>query len=263
MYSQCTHTHIIFAQVPGDSQRRCAVLDTCYLSEERRNRTIMIRSDDVTCPVCNKVLGSISHPPNMLTTDSHISRCLRQSSKRINGNINDYADGSETEAINTGLADYGGLSSGDDIDRDWSDEDESGAESSGDISESAAAESADPGDLSFRSARKRERPSRPQRPASTTTRAKRARVEKLKDDIAKSTYMRRLQTIQDLEISSAAISNDVHDALPDKFETPFGSIVTRRCWDLLYEHQRRGCRWLWGLYTDKCGGILADEMGLG
>ena len=30
-----------------------------------------------------------------------------------------------------------------------------------------------------------------------------------------------------------------------------------------FRYQRVGVRWLWELYSEKCGGILGDEMGLG
>ena len=34
-------------------------------------------------------------------------------------------------------------------------------------------------------------------------------------------------------------------------------------WDRLYDYQKVGVQWMFGLHQQHCGGILGDEMGLG
>ena len=86
------------------------------------------------------------------------------------------------------------------------------------------------------------------------------RAVTIHDDLDGSEYRRRVTSVSGGE---AAAVLGAPEEPTEMFRTDFGSLVRRRTWDLLYEHQRKGCEWLWSLYTDKCGGILADEMGLG
>jgi hypothetical protein len=48
----------------------------------------------------------------------------------------------------------------------------------------------------------------------------------------------------------------------DFVETEYGTQVLRGTWDKLYQYQRDGCKWLFGLYEEGVGGILGDEMGM-
>jgi predicted transcriptional regulator len=44
-------------------------------------------------------------------------------------------------------------------------------------------------------------------------------------------------------------------------ETPFGTQTYKKSWNRLFDYQKEGCRWFFGLYEEGVGGILADEMG--
>lgn len=52
---------------------------------------------------------------------------------------------------------------------------------------------------------------------------------------------------------------------PGECITSHGSIVEESTWSNLYEYQKEGVKWMWGLYMSGggTGGILGDEMGLG
>jgi hypothetical protein len=41
----------------------------------------------------------------------------------------------------------------------------------------------------------------------------------------------------------------------DVVTTLFGSVVQAASWSDLFDHQKRGCEWLWRLYKDRTGGM--------
>ena len=50
----------------------------------------------------------------------------------------------------------------------------------------------------------------------------------------------------------------------DAFFLPgHGFGLTKDKYDKLFDHQKEGVQWLYGLYRNKLGGVLADDMGLG
>lgn len=229
----------------------------------------------ITCPVCGRQLGRSGEPPSAAAVDAHVSRCLRQSTHKT-VLVNKYSDSSSDSECgedvgNVAVVEPGGRFNEDGIssETEWSavsegDDDIVGLERRHhcDFMDDAVG-ALDTHDVSTDGLRKRLRSVESVRTERKLA-PKRLKTERVRDDIDKADYLKRLKLLDiknDRHIAEG--ENDENVSLSEHYETPFGSKITRKTWDRLFEHQRQGCRWLWSLYEDRCGGILADEMGLG
>ena len=184
------------------------------------------------CPVC----GRLFETPAL---EAHVDRCLRQSAHRTKPCV------SETSATSSGGESAWELHSSELSSCDDDDTCVQGVSST----ESRVTSS---------SSRKRSLPHAASASrAKASSRKRRRLLQQIRGDMDLCSYLRRLAGLSEIESTADG------ECLSERYQTDVGANVTRRTWDLLYEHQRQGCEWLWGLYTEKCGGILADEMGLG
>jgi hypothetical protein len=251
----------------------------------------------IQCPVCERnFTPDTTH--NVL--EAHIDRCLRQSAKRVkHSEFSDEAEAASEEG-DEGWEQWGETRAGEG--GEWSSDDASAASASASVNELSdeVLSEEEEADLSLSSVAagagvvgaKRGRPvgSKAKNGSKKQPRPKKNKIGHaivtMQDDLDGLSYTRRLEALREereleLELErerereeggeesgsggggGVEGGGDDSPSRTEQYRTDFGSCVTRSTWDRLYEHQRQGCQWLWGLYTDKGGGILADEMGLG
>jgi SNF2 family DNA or RNA helicase len=194
-------------------------------------------SEGISCPVCERVIVVHDKSNQESLLDAHVTRCLRQSTKRNRPNSSssstkrddEYSERWDSEPSSDDIS----RGSGRDEELDISDEDSL----SSSLEQSSQKDLNAPTDETNRE------------PTPLVIRQKmRRKVKDLKDDLNDEGYRRRLLSLNIQE---------------ESFRTDFGSWGYRPTWDKLYEHQKKGCAFLWTLYKENSGGILADEMGLG
>ena len=197
--------------------------------------------EGISCPVCNRIISVPEGSNQESLLDAHVTRCLRQSSKRsrpisrpsTSDRGDNYSELWDSECSSDDVS----RGSERDLVFDMSDDDSrSSSSDEGSLEDSV-------GDEQLRDEAKRE-------PIPITIKHRvKTKVKHMKDDLSDEGYRRRVSAL--------------HLGPEDTFRTDFGSLAYRPTWDKLYEHQKHGCSFLWNLYKENCGGILADEMGLG